>query len=93
MADDYKGWKRGPTTFGRRSRIVTPSDVAPLADVAKAVICLTGGNLSIIPAENGSGNFPASVDFVGVPAGFIPPFQVKQVKASGTTATVATIEG
>lgn len=90
MIDDYKQWKRGPTTFGRRSKAITPSDTDDLTEVAKAVVCLTGGNISVVPAENDPAN---PVNFVGVPAGYIPPFQVRRVKSTGTTCTVMTVSG
>jgi hypothetical protein len=78
------------STFGRKARAVTPSDVADLpAGKVKAVVLLSAGNVSVIPADNAD-NEPVS--FTDVPAGFIPPFVVRRVRATGTTATVATIE-
>lgn len=75
--------------FGRRGRSVTPSDEDDLPRYVKAVTVLAAGDLSILPVQNEDGN---TIDYVGVPAGFSPPFQVRRVMATGTTATVATVE-
>jgi hypothetical protein len=70
---------------------VTPSDSADLDPApVKAVVCLTAGDISVIPTENAD-NEP--VAFEGVSAGFVPPFQVRRVMATGTTCTVMTVEG
>lgn len=78
----------GPTLYSlaRIGRAVSPSDTVDLDPYAKGVVCLTSGNISIIPTKNADG---ATVDFVGVSAGFIPPFQVRRVMQTGTTCTVA----
>jgi len=66
--------------------VVPSSGSAPV----KAVVCLTAGNISVIPTTNADN---APVAFVGVNAGFVPPFQVRRVMATGTTCTVMTVEG
>jgi hypothetical protein len=73
-------------TFGTTARIITPgaSDITPYP---KGVVCLTAGNITIVPAENADG---VTLAFVGVPAGYIPPYRVRRVTAA--TAIVATIE-
>lgn len=78
----------GPTleTLARVGRVVTPSNTTDLDPYAKGVVCLTEGNISILPIMNADG---ATIDFVGVPAGYIPPFQVRRVMSTGTTCTVA----
>lgn len=76
-------------SFGRRSVAVTPNDAADLpGGPVKAVVALTAGDLSVIPADNAS----AAVAFVNVGAGFVPPFMVRRVMATGTTCTVMTVE-
>lgn len=80
-------YERRLTTFGDRTSLVTPSDDTDLASVAKAVVCATAGDLSIIPESS-----DVSVAFVGLPAGYVPPFRVRRVNATGTTATVYTVE-
>lgn len=76
----------GAMTFGRKARVVTPG-ATDLDPVAKAVVCLTSGNLTIVPAGNATGD---TITFTGVPAGFIPPYKVRRVTAA--TASVATID-
>jgi hypothetical protein len=90
MADEFQSFGATPLSFGRKSSAVTPSDTTDLPNVAKAVVCLSDGNISIIPASEADTDFVA---FVGVSAGFVPPFQVRRVMATGTTATVRTVEG
>ena len=50
-------------------------------------MALTSGNLSILPADGAE-----AISFIGIPAGFTPPFIVRRVMATGTTSTVATVE-
>jgi len=84
---DYDSYSKTPSSFGTKSRLVTPG-AADITPTPKAVICATAGSLTIVPA----GNDPAvTVTFPDVPAGFIPPFRVRRVTAA--TATVYTIEG
>lgn len=67
---------KDPTTFGLAGRNITPS--ADLLDPpAKAVVMLQDGDITIVPL-----NSPAvSLSFVGVPAGYIPPYVVGKVTA------------
>lgn len=90
MSDDpYADNSPTPESFGRFSRLVSPSDSADLPTISKSVVCVTSGNVSVVPVNNSDA---APVPFVGVAAGFIVPFQVRRVMATGTTATVWTIE-
>ncbi len=76
-------------SFGRKGALVSPNDGADLpGGPVKAVVALTAGNLSVIPADNAS----ATAAFVNVSAGFMPPFMVRRVMATGTTCTVMTVE-
>lgn len=88
MANPYVDYNPAPSSFGTIGAIVTPGNT-DLEPIAKAVICLTAGNITIVPVGNSN---EVTLSFVGVPAGFVPPYQVKRV-VSGTTATVATISG
>lgn len=86
-----KNVKSGAGAFGTVSKAVVPSDSADLPSApVRAVVCLTSGNISVIPANNATA---VPVPFVGVSAGFVPPFQVRRVMATGTTCTVMTVEG
>jgi hypothetical protein len=89
MADPYEDNQPTPESFGRSARLVTPSDSADLPTVSKSVVCATAGNISVVPVLNDAS---VPVPFVDVPAGFVVPFQVRRVKATGTTATVYTVE-
>lgn len=86
MADPYEKWQPDGQTFGRKSRIITPA-ATDLDPIAKAVVCLTAGDITVVPVNNANAT---TIAFVGVPAGFIVPFQVRRVTAA--TATCATIE-
>lgn len=82
----YDEFPATPGGFGRKARIVTPS-ATDLDPIAKAVVCLTSGDITIVPPGNANG---VTITFTGVPVGFIPPYRVRRVTAA--TATVATID-
>lgn len=86
MADNYAGFASTPSTLGRKSRVITPA-ATDLPGATKAVVLLTAGNVTVVPVGNADAD---GIAFVGVPAGFVPPFMVRRVTAA--TATVATIE-
>lgn len=78
-----------PVSFGTTGRVVTPSDTVDLAPYAKAIVVCAAGNVAVIPA----GNLDAApITFTTAPVGFIIPYRVRRVNATGTTATVATID-
>lgn len=76
--------------YGRRGSEVTPNDSADLATVAKAITVLQAGTLAIVPVDNEDGDV---ITYDSVPVGFTPPYIVRRVMATGTTATVATVDG
>lgn len=84
--DPYESVATGPDSFGRKSRLITPggSDIDP---IPKAVICLAGGDITVVPVDNDDG---VTIAFSGVSAGFVPPFRVRKVTAA--TGAIATIE-
>lgn len=86
--DPYTTTSPGINGFGRRSRAVTPHDSDDMAQYSR-VVCLATGNISVVPVNNADN---APVAFVGVPAGFVPPFWVKRVNSTGTTVTVMTCD-
>lgn len=86
--DPYTTTTPGINGFGRGSRAVTPHDTTDLSPYAR-VVCLTAGNIAVVPVNNAD-NVP--VAFVGVAAGFVPPFWVKRVNSTGTTCTVMTCD-
>jgi len=77
--------------FGRAGRTeALKSDSTDLNPYAKAVIVLSAGTLSILPANNLDGK---PINFGSVPVGFIPPYSpIRRIMASNCTATVATID-
>lgn len=77
-------------TLGTKSNPITPSDSADLNPYPKAIVVTAAGNLVVLPLKNADG---ATVTFTGVAAGFVPPFRVRRVLSSSTTASVATVEG
>lgn len=77
-----------PDILGSTGATVTPSDTVDLPSYAKALVVAATGNLVILPARNVDGT---TITFTGCPVGMIVPYRVRRVLASGTTATVATI--
>lgn len=85
MADPWKDYAPNLTTFGRSGRAITPgaSDLDP---IAKAIVCLAAGNVTIVPVDNANGD---TLTFTGCDVGFSPPYLVRRVTAAtGTWATV-----
>ena len=82
----YKKFTPDPDSFGTKGRIITPgaSDLDPMV---KAVVCLTTGDITVVPSGNADS---ATIAFTGVAAGYVVPFRVRKVTAA--TATVASIE-
>ena len=60
---------------------VTTSDTAELARVTRALYVGGAGNIAVVMADR------TTVTFAGVPAGTVLPIRVRQVRATGTTAT------
>jgi len=46
---DYDSYSKTPSSFGTKSRLVTPG-AADITPTPKAVICATAGSLTIVPA-------------------------------------------
>lgn len=76
---------KSPMALGNKGALLTPGN-ADIAGNYKGVVCLTAGNITIVPAENADGD---TLSFVGVPAGYVPPYKVRRVTAA--TATVASV--
>lgn len=80
----------GVDSFGQSGRPVTTSDTVDLSPYAKSLVVLAAGTLKILPAKNADAAPIAYTD--SLPAGTIIPYRVRRVFATGTTATVATID-
>lgn len=87
MADPFSNTAQTASTFGTTGRIVTPG-VTDIDPVAKAIVTLTAGDVTVVPVNNANG---VTLAFVGVPAGWVCPFRVRRVTAA--TAVVATVDG
>jgi hypothetical protein len=78
--------------FGSKSRNIVTSDTVDLTPgYAKAIVVTAAGNLSILPVGN-TDNAAGYVVFTAAPVGFIPPYRVRRVNATGTTATCSTVD-
>ncbi len=75
------------STLGTSARAVVAS-ADPIDPPAKAIVLLTAGDITIMPDSDGA----PLLAFVGVPAGFIPPYAVRKVTALGSGATAATVD-
>lgn len=84
--DPYEYRGATPDTFGRSGRVVTPG-ATDLDPIAKSVVCLTTGDVTIVPVGNDNAT---TLAFTGLAAGTVIPYQVRRVTAA--TATVATID-
>jgi hypothetical protein len=82
-----------PDNLGSNSAAVTPSDTVDFTSYPKAIVVTSiagGATLTVLPlkaADDGA----HLIAFAGVTVGFIPPFRVRRVMATGTTASVATV--
>ncbi len=66
---------------------ITPDDATDLALVTRAIHVGGGGDIAVVFREgDGAGGF-AAVTLKAVPSGSMLPIRVKQVMATGTTAT------
>lgn len=61
---------------------ITPHDTNDLTDITRGLFVGTGGNVSLILADDS-----VAVLFKNVPAGVVLPLRVKRVRATNTTAT------
>ena len=87
MADPLEFTQKTTDSLGTSGRIITPG-ATDLDPVAKAIVTLTAGNVTIVPVSNDNAD---TLAFVGLPAGWVSPYRVRRVTAA--TATIATIDG
>ena len=74
--------------YGGAGKLIVKSDTVDLDPYAKSIVVITAGNLIIIPVENADAD---TITFTAAPVGFIPPYAVRRVLATGSTAAVATV--
>lgn len=89
--DPYSDATRNPTFFGKKSRNITKSDTVDLDPYPKAIVVTAAGNLVILPAGN-TDDAGGLVTFTSAPVGFIPPYRVRRVHSTGTSATTSAID-
>lgn len=86
----YASAIRDKNDFGEAGRAITPSDVdADNVDPYAKLYLLTEGTVSVVPIKNADAT-PMTTGTL--PAGTILPWVCRRVLATGTTATVATID-
>jgi len=64
------------------AEIVTPDDNSDLGTVSRALYVGVSGDIAVVMSGG------ASIIFTGVGSGTVLPIRVKQVKATGTTASL-----
>lgn len=91
--DTYANFGASLDSFGDNAAAVTPSDTVDFTAYPKAIVVTSiagGANLVVLPlkaVDDGA----HLVTFTGVTVGFIVPFRVRRVMATGTNASVASI--
>ena len=83
---DYAAFPDRPELFGKRAELITPSDTTDLTETPKAVMTTDGGDVVAVPTRGAS-----AITMTGLPSGYVIPFLVRRVDATGTTATVVAI--
>lgn len=78
-----------PLGFAKKGRVVTPSDTVDLDPYARAIMVVAQGDLVYLPSMNDDGD---TITVTDAPVGFVPPHQVRRVLATGTDATVVTVD-
>lgn len=75
----------GSDSFGPKGRVITPG-ATDLDPIAKSVVMLSSGDITIVPDGNANGT---TLAFTGLSAGYIIPYRVRRVTAcTGTCATI-----
>lgn len=87
--DPYATNEVMPLGFSKKGRVVTPDDSTDIDPYPRAIQVVATGNLVYIPALNAD---DAPITVTSAPVGYSPPHQVRRVKATGTTATIVTVD-
>jgi hypothetical protein len=82
-------WDKTPDeqTFARDGAEITTSDSDDLAIVSKGLVLLSAGTVRFLPVDGDS----AIAYTDDLPVGYIVPYFVRKVYATGTSATVASL--
>lgn len=81
MPDDFAAHQPGLTAPAAQAQAITPTDGAVLPKIPRAVYVGASGSLSVVMLSGEAVTFPL------VQAGMIYPLRLRQVQATGTTAT------
>lgn len=81
------GRRRG--SRATKGKAIVPSDTVDLTSYASGIVVTAAGNLKFIPAGNDDAD---AITITGAAVGYVPPYQVRRVFATGTTASVASID-
>ena len=84
-----QSFARSPGSFGRTSLQITPNNDTDLPTPIKSLMVIASGTLAFIPADNADDETVVVAE--DLPVGFILPFVVRRVLASGTSASVVGI--
>lgn len=82
MGDPYRSASRNITNPGEKAYAITPADDTELSDHCRALYVGGAGDVSVKLIGDDT-----PVTFSGVVAGSLLPLRVKEVRATGTTAT------
>lgn len=81
MQDRFEAWTTSLDAPASHAFAVTPSNADLLTEATRALYVGGGGNLALVMLSG------AEISLLSVAAGSILPLRVRQVKATGTTAT------
>lgn len=84
----HAGLARKASVFATQARQGNNASDFALNSNELYVVVTTAGDLDVVPYGNDDSN---NILFVSAPVGFVPPFRVKTVKGSTTTAEYATV--
>jgi len=78
---EWNGSSKTALSFGTKARAISPG-ATDLDPIAKAVVMLAAGDITIVPA----GNDPSvTITFTGCVVGFMPPYVVRRVTACSSS--------
>lgn len=88
--DPWSNVSAARDTLGDDAVAVTPSNTVDFTSYPKALMAITAGNIVVLPLK-ALDDGAHTITFTGVDVGFVPPFRVRRVLATGTTASVIAI--
>ena len=86
--NNYSAGKRR-TRLATKGKAITPSDTVDLTAYAAGIVVTAAGNVKYLPSGNADAD---TITITAAPVGYVPPHQVRRVFATGTTASLASID-